>query len=778
MKKPTFKPCMKFLFAFIAYLAIYQTGFGQCGVTVIDNNPGSPTYNNVIGSSPAMGPFCTVRLLKFESGTDISSGITSGSTKYSWTSSPVGFKSSSRFPTVSPTITTTYYLAEKDSIDTFLNCSTNIVIEVFPPAQAGSGQLMCPPACDTCIKDSAIIGGITPQVFDTFSTYIWSKHRKHRSLKDSVPFFNERYEQETVSPSVTTTYYLEKINSYCNDTTYDTVVVTVGIVTATAGTAPGGTKDGWYARPLDCSTPPTYDIEIWGDSTTYGRYSITDSINQNHFSHNFNKHYFYINCGNSSKRKIFYDTSNAIIGTIHSITIDSGTNTKLSWVPNTNANLQIYSAWRTPTIVTLAGVTNLSLTANAPYQLGLYDSSPRVPTIIISPPAYNNTFNQIEINGYAVPVKDAASHFSYIAAEMNGAFSFKPDSTNGQLIIEEGCELFLNGSNSKGFGCTLQSTNKYKGWGGIKIDGSQYWFAGPLASQVINNSWPYAPLADSVDGPGYRGQGIGALYAKNAKIINADSCTSGYGINVGYQYTNSADNQGSAVFIAEGTTFVNSSINFWGPDSSLWVDRGKTHKITDTGRNQNVSYFKNDSFVNSTVTLNNINFAINSQPTFQGCTFTGKNSAKGALGNLYSYFSTFSAYNNTFIKCDTGMYILGGIFQQDIEENNFNCVNIGLRAISTKNLFAFQNNFIIKGAGTDTSYGLRMENCPYLYAFNNNFIGAGGNSVGLLAYKNSGASLIRYNYFTSLYIGAMNLALNPKIQYHCNIFSKNTKTIS
>jgi len=166
---------------------------------------------------------------------------------YTWTSQPSGFASDSANPSVSPTVTTTYYLIESDTM-TGCRKSDSVIVTVnqFPAAYTGNNKSIC-------TGDSLIIGGASI----SGHTYIWN----------SYPYgFFSTISNPWVSPTATTTYYLIEMDSgiyYCWKS--DSVIISVnpkpvanaGVAksicsgdSATIGdTAVSGNSYSWISNP-------------------------------------------------------------------------------------------------------------------------------------------------------------------------------------------------------------------------------------------------------------------------------------------------------------------------------------------------------------------------------------------------------------------------------------------------------------------------------------------------------------------------------------------------
>lgn len=127
---------------------------------------------------------------------------------YSWTSKPAGFTSASSMVSVSPSSNTTYYLTETN---TATGCtktdSVTIAVNPLPAAKTGADRSICL-GQSTTIGNAAISG----------NSYTWTSKPIGFSSNKSNP---------TVSPVITSTYYLtETVNATgCSKT--DSVTVTV-----------------------------------------------------------------------------------------------------------------------------------------------------------------------------------------------------------------------------------------------------------------------------------------------------------------------------------------------------------------------------------------------------------------------------------------------------------------------------------------------------------------------------------------------------------------------
>jgi len=160
----------------------------------------------------------------FGGNTSIGGKIVNGNT-FSWTSNPNGYTSTSSNPTVSPTSTTTYYLAEKIT-STGCSKSDSVVITVnaLPAAYTGNNVAICFGGNDS-IGGKTVIG----------NTYSWV----------SNPIgFTSTVSNPLVNPTITTSYYLtEKITvSGCSKS--DSILITVNPVPAANPGANSAICDG------------------------------------------------------------------------------------------------------------------------------------------------------------------------------------------------------------------------------------------------------------------------------------------------------------------------------------------------------------------------------------------------------------------------------------------------------------------------------------------------------------------------------------------------------
>ena len=135
---------------------------------------------------------------------------------YSWTSSPAGFTSSIANPSVSPTVTTTYFLTVTNN-----GCTAKDTVKVSVgniSANAGNDKTICP-GSNTTIGSAA----------SGTNTYSWSSNPAGFTSTSANP---------AVSPTVTTSYFLVVTNGTC--IAKDTVVVNVS-ASPVANAGPDGT---------------------------------------------------------------------------------------------------------------------------------------------------------------------------------------------------------------------------------------------------------------------------------------------------------------------------------------------------------------------------------------------------------------------------------------------------------------------------------------------------------------------------------------------------------
>ncbi len=142
------------------------------------------------------------------SGSSVTIGDTMSGITYVWTSnSPSGFSSSAEQPVVSPTASTTYYLAASNVLGCSRSDSTVIIVSPLPSVSLDNNQSICT-GNDIHIGVAGVLG----------ITYSWTDNARNFTSKSSNPL---------VQPTSNTTYYLTvtSTNSHCSIT--DSVDVTV-----------------------------------------------------------------------------------------------------------------------------------------------------------------------------------------------------------------------------------------------------------------------------------------------------------------------------------------------------------------------------------------------------------------------------------------------------------------------------------------------------------------------------------------------------------------------
>ncbi|CAN5125677.1 hypothetical protein BH09BAC5_BH09BAC5_09420 [soil metagenome] len=198
----------------------------------------------------------------------------SGGTQYSWTSNPVGFTSTQTAITISPSVTTTYYV-----IATSSQCSSNDSVTVT----------VNPLPVISLSNDSSICAGQTLNLLATGGTqYSWTSNPVG---------FTSTQSQVLVSPVVTTTYYVSVSNGMCSSV--DSVIITInspftvtisGPSTTCSGQpvtliATGGAQYNWSSNPIGFSSmsdtvqvTPTVNT-VYYVSGTIGQCTSIDSFN-------------------------------------------------------------------------------------------------------------------------------------------------------------------------------------------------------------------------------------------------------------------------------------------------------------------------------------------------------------------------------------------------------------------------------------------------------------------------------------------------------------------
>lgn len=191
----------------------------------------------------------------------IGSNAVSGHTYY-WSSSPSGFTSTSSKPTVSPTATTTYYLTETiTNTGCYSSDTVKVTVNPAPSANVGTAKTICK-GSSTQIGANTVVG----------STYAWTSNPAGFTSSLSKP---------TVTPAVTTTYYLTETTTLTGCTKSDSVKVTVNpIPSANVGAAKSVCKGGSVGIGATAVSGNTY---AWtsnptGFSSTVSNPNVTPTI--------------------------------------------------------------------------------------------------------------------------------------------------------------------------------------------------------------------------------------------------------------------------------------------------------------------------------------------------------------------------------------------------------------------------------------------------------------------------------------------------------------------
>jgi len=233
-----------------------NTGTGSAVITV------NPLPGNNAGSATSI---CS------GSSTTIGAASTAGHT-YSWTSSPAGFTSTVSNPSVSPTTTTTYTLAETITA-TGCSATNSVVITVnpVPGNNAGANSSICTGSSITL--GAASTGG---------HTYSWTSNPAGFTSTSSNP---------SVSPTATTTYTLKETITATTCSSTNSLTITVNPLpnanvgsssticsgsSATIGnTAVGGDTYSWTSSPSGfASTVSKPSVS----PTTTTTYTLTEKI--------------------------------------------------------------------------------------------------------------------------------------------------------------------------------------------------------------------------------------------------------------------------------------------------------------------------------------------------------------------------------------------------------------------------------------------------------------------------------------------------------------------
>jgi len=149
------------------------------------------------------------RAICLNASTQIGAAAVTGST-YSWTSSANGWTSTEANPTVTPLVTTTFYVVETITASGCINSNSVIVtVNPLPAAAAGADTTIC-------LNASTQIGAVAV----TGSTYSWT----------SLPAgFTSAEANPTVTPLVTTTYIVVETITATGCQMSNSVTVTVNL---------------------------------------------------------------------------------------------------------------------------------------------------------------------------------------------------------------------------------------------------------------------------------------------------------------------------------------------------------------------------------------------------------------------------------------------------------------------------------------------------------------------------------------------------------------------
>jgi len=716
---------------------------------------------------------------------------------YSWTSQPPGLSSALTEFNVNPTIPTTYYCKTTTSHGCSYTDSSAVPVNALPTSNVNTHlTYICPRRCTSCTDTSAVIGTTN----DTAGNkYLWASH------PGGDTSFNSAH---GVAPTVNTTYHLTITADSGGCTTKDSEVVDIGTYT---DSIIGGAGYGWTGHRHNCHDPQ-FDIEIWGDSATYGTFTIKER--------NFQKGRLSIpqftiqSARGDSSLYTSPDTAEYYTKeyyTIRSVNIDGGLSTIMSGnfketltigASNThNSDVWLDSFNGTGTI--LFGVTKYNYTENTADTLPLLPTPSNIYTSRIHSTASSNIWGIISFQ---------QDDFKFVTGELYGVFNFY---TNAYITIPWGNELYINsGATLQGISsATLMPANLTSKapdgrWSGIVAYGTDR--ANPASENAITSKqFPYTAYflhgyihyvidtthhphdttaRDTVKAGHYQN-----FYQQGALVVNsgvtikdADTGFSGGGVPA----VAGVSARCGGILIAQGASFENCNVTLGGDDPQFALSPKKD--TTQYERFGSLSYLHGCTFTKSNIQKTNYSAVYldeitfdTFQPTLQGCNFYGTPPI-GCPGSLYSYSSTFSATGGNNFYDSTGIYIsdvgpntlLG---KEDIEGNNFNCSSYGIYAKAAGSLTVKGTNiFALATPNSPSAYniGLYLDKCNSFTVQGNYFNGDGnarnhnGSIVGVTAY-NAGGYLINYNNFTYLTYGAQNFLPNPNLQYRCNTFDQN-----
>ncbi|PIV58946.1 MAG: hypothetical protein COS14_06915, partial [Bacteroidetes bacterium CG02_land_8_20_14_3_00_31_25] len=275
-------------------------------VTVTDNNSGCTSTDQVIitvtGGSLSLNvttnnsSICNGQSTQLNA---IASGGT-GSYTYIWSSSPVGFSSSIANPTVSPTVTTTYYVTINDGFNSS-SSSVTVTVNQLPIVS------ITPASQSICNGQNATLtasGG---------TSYSWNNGSNTSSI--------------TVTPNTTTTYTVTVIDALtCSNTTTSTVTV---MNTPSATSSNSGPYCSGNNIQLNSSGGSTYS---WLGPNGWSSTLQNPSINNSNSSMNGTYSVTVTNaagCTATSSTTVIVNTS-PTVDAGNSISITYGTNTTLN----------------------------------------------------------------------------------------------------------------------------------------------------------------------------------------------------------------------------------------------------------------------------------------------------------------------------------------------------------------------------------------------------------------------------------------------------------------
>jgi len=568
--------------------------------------------------------------------------------KWTWTVSGVAHSDTNEFINVIiPSASITYTLTEYQGYhQTDSSSIAYIVVSpngIKPKADAGfTPQYICPAGCRSCFDTMAILGNATPGAAIPGNRYNWATFRRNKFCSTcATPHGAGEANFIPYPDNDTTKYVLTQVVASTGCFSKDSATVIVGASAQMYGAFPGTGIDGWYAGSYDCnptnrSTPPSYNVEIWGNTATYGTYNIV--VNPPPV-YSPNKPGISVKASSSALPTSFP-------GTLHAIVVHGGVTATINGISLKNIpDMEINAADSLPTVVTLAGINVGSMNLYTPP----FWTKPKYPTTVIAKPGTADSFGDITLQGSVTNVKFSAPG-GFLAAAFQGVFNMD---TGALISIQWGDELKLDSATIQG-----------KKWGGIGIRGRSAAFLEPPDSNVLKNNYPYLGKDTTVSGHTYWKSAIGsyeqgALYATHhSQIINANTARLPAGITM--TMGDKEYPSGGGIIIADkGTTFLNSSVYF-SQAYNTYIQNSKTYT------RYAVSYFHNCTFYNSTVTINSINFDVKDTPTFYKCSFTyPPKDYTDTVNGIISYNSTFWASNNLFYSGHQGYDTLGGITIHD-----------------------------------------------------------------------------------------------------------------